>query len=164
MKLTPEQSRAARGLLKLPRSAVSKSAHIGVMTLIEFESRARTPTYNNRKAIREALEAAGVEFIAADASGGPGARLRTAQADTSAAPSLEQVRAGRMMAGLSQQQLADAAGLGRSTVADYERGARTPNAENLATLRKTLEDAGIAFIAANGGGPGVRRKAEPEAG
>jgi transcriptional regulator with XRE-family HTH domain len=159
MNLTPEQSRAARGLLKLPRPAVAKSAHVGVMTLIEFESGSRTPTYNNRKAIREALEAAGVAFVDTDTGGGPGVRLRTAPAEPSGTPSPEQLRAGRMMAGLSQTQLADAAGLGRSTVADYERRARVPNAENLAMLGSTLEKAGIVFIPADGGGPGVRLKA-----
>lgn len=60
------------------------------------------------------------------------------------------------MLGLNQQALADAAGVSRMTVMDFEREARTPHPNNLAAIRAALEAAGIQFTAENGGGPGVR--------
>ena len=67
--------------------------------------------------------------------------------------SRKQCRAARALLDLSQGNLAEAAGVGRSTVADFERGARSPVPENLAAIRAVLERFGIEFI---GGGPGVR--------
>ena len=46
--------------------------------------------------------------------------------------------------------------MGLSTVKDFESGKRTPHSGNLGTIRAALEAAGIEFIDANGGGPGVR--------
>jgi transcriptional regulator with XRE-family HTH domain len=60
------------------------------------------------------------------------------------------------MLGLSQTQLADAAGVARQTIVDFERGARIPYPNNLAAIRLALETAGVEFIQENGGGPGVR--------
>ncbi|WP_420345606.1 helix-turn-helix domain-containing protein [Pelagibius sp.] len=57
-----------------------------------------------------------------------------------------QCRAARGLVGMSQVELAEAAGVGRSTVADFERGAREPQPESLAALRKALEAAGIEFL------------------
>jgi len=70
--------------------------------------------------------------------------------------SAPQCRAARALLGWSQTILAEVAGVGRQTVVDFERGARTPYAQNLAALRSALEGAGIEFIAENGGGVGVR--------
>ena len=137
---------------------VAQSAHIATTTLADFEQEARAPTHNNLKAIRAALEAAGVAFVAAN-GGGPGVRLRvapTTEADTEPAISPEQCRAARAVLDLTQTDLARAASLGRSTVADYERADRVPSRASLAALRKALEAAGVMFIESNGGGPGVR--------
>jgi hypothetical protein len=40
--------------------------------------------------------------------------------------------------------------LGRQTIADFERGARVPIANNLASIRHALEGAGIEFLSENG--------------
>ena len=64
------------------------------------------------------------------------------------------------MLDMSQSALADAAQVARQTVVDFERGARTPYANNLAAIRAALETAGVEFIAENGGGAGVRLKKE----
>lgn len=63
-----------------------------------------------------------------------------------------QIRAARALLGWSQSQLADAARVGVATVADFERGARTPIENNLAAIRLALEHAGIRFINEEGGG------------
>ncbi len=67
-----------------------------------------------------------------------------------------QVRAARGLVSWSQTQLAKAAQVSLSTVRDFEKGRRTPFANNLAALRSALEAAGVEFIPENGGGPGVR--------
>ncbi len=56
-----------------------------------------------------------------------------------------QVRAARALLAWSQRDLAKAAGIGTSTVADFERGSRTPIANNAQAIRAALECAGVAF-------------------
>jgi transcriptional regulator with XRE-family HTH domain len=58
----------------------------------------------------------------------------------------EQCRGARAMLGWSQDDLAKAAFVGRQTVADFERGARMPIANNLASMRQAFERAGIEFL------------------
>lgn len=68
-----------------------------------------------------------------------------------------QSRAARGLMTLSQDQLAARAGVGNSTVRDFEKGRRVPIDENLTAIRRALEDAGVEFIPAkNGKGVGVR--------
>ncbi|WP_281035097.1 helix-turn-helix transcriptional regulator [Mesorhizobium tamadayense] len=63
---------------------------------------------------------------------------------------VEQCRGARAMLGWSQDELAKAANVARQTVADFERGARIPIANNLTSMRQTLERAGIEFLSGNG--------------
>jgi transcriptional regulator with XRE-family HTH domain len=68
-----------------------------------------------------------------------------------------QVRAARALIGWSQSELAGAARLSLSIVEQFETGvAGHVPAEAVAKMRAALESAGVAFIAKNGGGPGVR--------
>ena len=70
-------------------------------------------------------------------------------------------RAARGLLDWSQQDLADKSGVGITAVRTFERGKSTPMAQNLAALTRAIEDAGVEFIAENGGGAGVRmREAE----
>lgn len=73
----------------------------------------------------------------------------------------KQLQAARVLIGWSQVRLANAAGVGLSTVADFERGARTPYDNNLAAMQRALEVAGIEFL--NGDEPGVklRKRSSP---
>lgn len=75
MKITPEQSRAARGLLDWTQQELASRASVGLSTVRDFEKGRRRPTEANAEAIRQALEAAGVTFIPADKAG-PGVRLK----------------------------------------------------------------------------------------
>jgi transcriptional regulator with XRE-family HTH domain len=68
----------------------------------------------------------------------------------------EQCRAARALLGLSQPDLAKAAGVGLSTVVDFEKSRRAVALESVQRMYKALERAGVEFIAENGGGPGVR--------
>jgi transcriptional regulator with XRE-family HTH domain len=72
--LSSEQSRAGRALLNWSQADLAKAARVARQTVVDFERGARTPYPNNLAAIRSALEAAGVEFIAEN-GGGPGVRL-----------------------------------------------------------------------------------------
>ena len=67
-----------------------------------------------------------------------------------------QVRAGRALLGWSQDQLVDASGVPKRTLARFELGEGVPQRRTLASVRTALETAGVVFIAENGGGPGVR--------
>lgn len=57
----------------------------------------------------------------------------------------KQVRAGRALLAWSQQDLAKEAGIAASTLADFERGQRTPVPNNAQAIRSALESAGISF-------------------
>lgn len=57
----------------------------------------------------------------------------------------ELCRAGRALLAWSQRRLADEAQMAISTVADFERGARTPIANSLEALTKALENGGVRF-------------------
>lgn len=70
--------------------------------------------------------------------------------------SAAQCRAGRALLDMTQSELGAAAGLGLSTVVDFERGRRQVSLEAKAALRNALEEAGIEFVSENGGGQGVR--------
>ncbi|MBB4197881.1 hypothetical protein CCR94_16165 [Rhodoblastus sphagnicola] len=76
MPILPAQCRAARALVELDQAVLAKRANISRNVIVDFEKGRRTPTTNNMAAIQAALEAAGVEFIAAD-GGGAGVRMKT---------------------------------------------------------------------------------------
>jgi transcriptional regulator with XRE-family HTH domain len=76
MALTPEQSRAARGLLNWSQTVLSKKAKVSRATLAEFEAGKRAPYSRTLEDIQRALEAAGVEFTNGNQ---PGVRLKAVQ-------------------------------------------------------------------------------------
>lgn len=55
----------------------------------------------------------------------------------------QQIRSARALLGWSQKELARRARVGTSTVADFERGAREPTANNVQSMIKALEDGGV---------------------
>jgi transcriptional regulator with XRE-family HTH domain len=70
--MTPDQSRAARGLLDWSQAELAARSNLSESTIRDFEKGRRIPSINNLAAVRRALEAAGVEFIDGDE---PGVRL-----------------------------------------------------------------------------------------
>lgn len=69
-----------------------------------------------------------------------------------------QCRAARALISMTQPRLASAAGIGLSTIVDFERERRQVAAPSVDALRLALESAGIEFISENGGGVGVRKR------
>src|SRR5437773_6513205 len=65
----------------------------------------------------------------------------------------EQCRAARGWLGWSQQELARRAHVGLSTVKDFERGERTPIANNLAAIQAAIEAAGVDLVFGEAGEP-----------
>jgi hypothetical protein len=57
---------------------------------------------------------------------------------------------------ITQPELANNAGLGLSTVVDFEKMRRQVSDGAVEAMQKALERAGVEFIHENGGGPGVR--------
>jgi transcriptional regulator with XRE-family HTH domain len=57
-----------------------------------------------------------------------------------------QAKAARALLGWNQQQLAQKANVAPSTVADFERGKRSPVANNLEAMREAFENAGVSLL------------------
>jgi transcriptional regulator with XRE-family HTH domain len=77
--------------------------------------------------------------------------------------SSELVRAARALLRWEQRDLAKASGVSLPTIKRLEskRGQMAAHASTMLALVKAIEGAGIEFIDANGGGPGVRLKERP---
>ena len=73
--ITAPQCRAARGLLNWTQAELASAASVGVVTVRQFEGQAAEPRPATLTVIRQALEAAGVEFIPEN-GGGAGVRMR----------------------------------------------------------------------------------------
>jgi hypothetical protein len=76
-KLTSAQIRAARGLIRWSAEDLAKAARLGLATIRRAEQSETETSLTAAKdfSVRQALEAAGVEFIDKN-GGGPGVRLR----------------------------------------------------------------------------------------
>jgi len=73
--ITPEQCRAARGLMGWSQNELANRARVGIVTVHQLEAASGQPRPATLDVIRRAFEAAGVEFIDEN-GGGAGVRLR----------------------------------------------------------------------------------------
>jgi transcriptional regulator with XRE-family HTH domain len=64
--MSPEQCRAARAWLDWSQLDLAKKAGVSGSTIRDFEAGRRIPIANNLKAIRQALEEAGMHFLFSD--------------------------------------------------------------------------------------------------
>ena len=69
-----------------------------------------------------------------------------------------QILAARDLIGMSQEELASAAGVSAATLTSWERGQRVPRRETIRLVVEALERRGIEFL--NHGSPGVRLRPE----
>lgn len=72
-----------------------------------------------------------------------------------------QIRMARGCLRWSVKELADASGVSSATIRRMEESEGMPKslADNLAKLKRAFEEEGLEFIPQNGGGPGVRLRA-----
>ncbi|MFO1037091.1 MAG: helix-turn-helix transcriptional regulator [Geminicoccaceae bacterium] len=75
-RLTPQQCRAARGLLGWTQEDLAERSGVSRSTVRGFENGQHELHRGSAAVIRQALEAAGVILIEADAEAGSGVRLR----------------------------------------------------------------------------------------
>jgi transcriptional regulator with XRE-family HTH domain len=75
----------------------------------------------------------------------------------------EQSRAARGWLGWSQTELATRSRVSLSTIRDFETRARSPIANNIAAMRRAIEEAGIEFLDEDGKAVGIRHKPSPTA-
>src|SRR5258708_38717134 len=61
--MSPEQCRAARAWMNWSQDELAAKAQVSNSTLRDFESGRRVPIANNLKAIKRALEEAGMQFL-----------------------------------------------------------------------------------------------------
>ena len=73
--ITPEQCRAARGLLDWSQQRLADEAQVGIVTVRQLESGQNQPRRATLIVVRRTLEDAGVELIDEN-GGGVGVRLR----------------------------------------------------------------------------------------
>jgi hypothetical protein len=78
--LTSAQIRAARALIRWSAEDLARESAVSVTTIrrAELTDRETSMTTANDRAVRRALESAGIEFIEEN-GGGPGVRLRKRQ-------------------------------------------------------------------------------------
>ena len=69
-----------------------------------------------------------------------------------------QCRAARALAELTRAALSRMAGIEEDAIERFERKIGEPDGQTVARLQSALEEAGVVFIAENGGGAGVRLK------
>jgi transcriptional regulator with XRE-family HTH domain len=74
----------------------------------------------------------------------------------------EQCRGARAMLDWTRDDLAEHAGVGVATLAEFEAGRRTPYDRTLRDIRRALEAAGIEIIDENGGGGQGLRLRKPD--
>jgi transcriptional regulator with XRE-family HTH domain len=176
MPITSTQLRMARAALKWTVRDLAKAAGVHPNTITNLEIERFAGDTKTWAAIEKVLTHAGVEFI--DYSGSPGVRVRilrrlTGGPSARAGPSYyvyettsstqyvgtisgAQCRSARALLTMTQPELARAAGVGLSTVVDFERQRRQVSPEAARAIRLALEAAGIQLIDEDGGGPGVR--------
>ncbi len=80
--ITPQQSRAARGLLGWTQSQLSDQSHVGMKTIADFERGARMPQFRTLNDIARSFDLAGVELLP-DGNNGEGVRFKLPQIDRS---------------------------------------------------------------------------------
>jgi transcriptional regulator with XRE-family HTH domain len=78
--ITPEQCRAARGLLDWSQQRLAEEAQVGIVTVRQLEAGVNQPRRATLIVVRQTLEAAGIEFIDEN-GGGVGVRLRSRRRD-----------------------------------------------------------------------------------
>jgi transcriptional regulator with XRE-family HTH domain len=77
IEMSPVHCRAARGVLKWSQESLAARSGVGLSTIRDFEAERRNPISANLRAIKKALEEAGVELLQPEPGvRGPGVCLK----------------------------------------------------------------------------------------
>jgi transcriptional regulator with XRE-family HTH domain len=76
--MTPAQCRAARALLGITQSQLARAAKLGLSTIVDFEKERRAVSDESIKAVKAALQRAGIEFTQGNGDG-EGLRIKRSQ-------------------------------------------------------------------------------------
>jgi len=74
--MSPNQCRAARGLLKWTQPRLARESGVGLSTINRYENETRPPRRSAVLRLQAAFERAGVRFLFDEPAGGIGVRLR----------------------------------------------------------------------------------------
>lgn len=74
--MSPNQCRAARGLLKWTQPRLAQESGLGLSTINRYENETRPPRRSAVLRLQATFERAGVRFLFDDSAGGIGVRLR----------------------------------------------------------------------------------------
>ena len=74
--ISPNQCRAARGLLKWTQPKLAAHSGVGLSTINRYENKTRPPRETAVMRLKLALEDAGIEFLAGNDSLGEGVRMK----------------------------------------------------------------------------------------
>lgn len=74
--MTPAQCRAARGFLDWTQTQLAEASGVAVTTVRAFEADERNTNRSTVTALKLTMESAGILFIPADTTAGPGLRLK----------------------------------------------------------------------------------------
>lgn len=75
MIISPQQCRAARGLLGWSQDMAAEASKVAKATIANFELGKRSPYDRTLRDLKQAFELAGVEFIPPGPEGGEGVRM-----------------------------------------------------------------------------------------
>jgi DNA-binding XRE family transcriptional regulator len=136
--------RAARALARLPQDKLAARAGLQRQAIVLLENTS-TPLFSfvDMDKVRVALQKEGVLFMPETAEHGPAVAIKVA--DFCSGQMLALYGA-RVLAGLSQDELAKCSCISRQMVARIERGDQSVPIGALGKVRTALEGAGIAFL------------------
>ena len=152
--MTPQQCRQARESLGWTEVKLAAHAHKNPWTVMYFETGRGKSMRTTVSAIRAALEAAGIEFVAENRGG---ARYQAAE---SSPMTPAQCLHARELLSWSRTRLASYANCPPAAIISFELRRTGLTASTIQAIRTALEAEGIIFVEEDGDGPGVRlRKA-----
>lgn len=156
MDTLPDLLRAARCLLGYTQTGIEKRLNLKKRSVYTFEARRYKLTPRFAFLLKDHYEGEGVEFVDADAMFGTGIRWRTPGRKDPYKRVL--LLGARGLADLSQEQLADIAGLDRSFIARLEQDEfEGVSSEKLARIESALRKRNVEFtLDTSTSGAGVR--------
>lgn len=150
MVFSPGSFRAARALLGRTQEQIANGSGVERRVVIRLENGTYARLTDAGDKVRKFFESEGLRFLGEkDARIDVGVRWRTPQqGNTDTRSELrKQLQAGRVLVGLSQPELAEQAGVGRTALTRFENGITAyPNIKLIEAVKTALQSRGIEFL------------------